>query len=438
MAKKSSGLEMTPEQFRAFGRSTPAELRSVFNPESDILRQLREADQRAAAASEARRGALVPPPTNRGGKSLDRSDDLVKLVLEDGKIKQVLKRHGPYGDAAIVDWINFTIGEETFDQSDDAVSERYDFVAGEVVEVEEGGCYVPVTPDQVAIVVSNRLHHIFGFGIESKLGYGLNFYRESWSMPHAWGTVSYGGQNKTILVSLTGTGLAAAKEGWEQRLVDFLKTAQRPRITRLDLAHDDYTGETYSVDRANQDHTDGLFNCGGRNPACEFRGDWKNPNGKGRSFYVGNRKNGKYCRVYEKGRELGSPGSEWVRIEVEFKSVDRVIPFDAITAPGQYLSGAYPAFSWITARQERIVTTQKVVQSNVKKVMDWFYKSLGNTVGHLVELLGPDEFIKMFARKDKAPAWFIVPHYELADLPIHHQKFFQPRTNLSAAATAWN
>ena len=431
MAKKSSGLEMTPEQFRALGRSTP---------ESDILRQLVEADRRRASAAERSdatgRGA-VPPPTNRGGKSSDLFDGSVKLVLEDGKVKEVPKRRGWGGDAAFVDWLNFTIGEETFDQSDDAVSERYDFVAGEVVQVEEGGCYVPVTSDQVAIVVSNRLHRIFGFGIIAKLGYGLNFYKESWTLPETWGTVSYGGQNRTILVTVTGTGLAAAKEGWEQRLVEFLNTAQRPRITRLDLAHDDYQGKTYSVDPADQDHTDGLFNCGGRNPSCEHRGDWKNPSGKGRSFYVGNRKNGKYCRVYEKGRELGDAKSEWVRVEVEFKSVDRVIPFDAITRPGEYLAAAYPAFAWVSERQERIETTSRVVQANVDKAWKWLKHQCGAYVHQLVQLVGEEEFCKRVSRSDKVPAFAKVPHWGLAEAAIHQVKNFQPRVNLGAAASAW-
>jgi phage replication initiation protein len=362
---------------------------------------------------------------------------LVKLVLEDGKIKEVLKRRGICGSAAVVDWINFTIGDETFDQSDDAISERYDFVAGEVVPVEEGGTFTPVTSDQVAIVVSNRLQEIFGFGIAVKLGYGLNFYAESWAMPHSWGTVSYGGQNKTVLVSLTGTGLAAAKEGWELRLRSFLEKSQRPRITRLDLAHDDYNGSTYNVNRADQDHTDGLYNCGGRNPSCEYRGDWKNPNGKGRSFYVGNRKNGKYCRVYEKGRELGAPASEWVRIEVEFKSVDRVIPFDALTSPGEYLAGAYPAFAWINQHQERIFTTQRVVQAGVDKAVKWLRHQAGTHIHYLAELFGVDGLIERVSRSDKVPKFALVPNWTLAEPSIHLQKVFQPRVNLGAAATAW-
>ncbi|MDR1996472.1 replication initiation factor domain-containing protein [Azonexus sp.] len=422
---------MTPDQLDQLGRCTSAD----FAAAADITRQLLEAEQRQLVARGATTGA-VPPPTNRGGKS-NSPYGQVKLVLEDGVIKQVPIRRGYGGDAAFVDWLNFTIGEETFDQFPDDVTERYDFSAGQVVVVEEGGCYMPVNSEQVAIVISNRLQQIFGFGIESKLGYGLNFYKESWTLPETWGSVCYGGQNRTILITLTGTGLAAAREGWEDRLVKFLESASRPRITRLDLAHDDYTGETYSVDRADQDHTDGLFNCGGRNPRCEHRGDWKHPDGKGRSFYVGNRKNGKYCRVYEKGRELGDQDSEWVRIEVEFKSVDRVIPFDAITRPGEYLAAAYPAFSFVSQRQERIETTSRVVQANVDRAWNWLRHQCGIYVYHLVELVGVDEFLRRVARSDKVPAFAKVPHWALSEKAIHEIKSFKPRVSLDAAASAW-
>lgn len=49
----------------------------------------------------------------------------------------------------------------------------------------------------------------------------------------------------------------------------------------------------------------------------------------------------------KKGRQLGDKASEWVRVEAEMKSVNRIIPFDALLRPGEYLAAAYPAFAWI-------------------------------------------------------------------------------------------
>lgn len=429
MGKRNYGLEMTPEQFRAFGRPSQEDLRQVFDPASDIARQLREAGERRAGPQLARTAAALPPPANRGGKSSGGSDDWVKLVIEDGKVKEVPKRRGYGGSSAVVDWVNFTVGVETVENDDCTISPE--------TIVHESEKMIPVTPDQIMICVSRRLKSIFGYGVSHKLGYGQHFYQETWQMVEGWGTVSVGGQHNTVLVSISGTGLAAAAEGWEVRLRQFLETADRARITRVDLAHDDYTGSAYTVDKADEDHTAGLFNCGGRNPRCEYRGDWKNPDGKGRSFYVGSRKNGKFCRVYEKGRELGDPSSEWTRIEVEFKSVDRVIPFDILTRPGEYLAAAYPAFGWIEQRQERIETTQKTVQIGVDRAVQVVRHQFGTYIDQLVELLGVEDFLKRVRRSDKVPAFAKVPHFSLGGESIHERRYGIPCVNLGAAASAW-
>lgn len=412
----------TPAQVEQTGRMTHAELKAVFDPDFaavDILRQLDEAQARklagagsATAASEARRGA-VPPPTNRGGKS-EEGSDLIRLVLENGVVKELSKRRGWGGSAAFVDWVNFTIGEET-------------------ISTDDGGC---VTDDQVMVAMSHRLFDIFGFGIAAKRGNGANFYKTAWDMGDSWGMVCHGGQRGTILVMINGTGCAAAKEGWEGRLMDFLNKSDRARITRLDLAHDDYTGKTYSVDRADMDHTNGLFNCGGRDPECEYRGNWKRPSGKGRTFNVGNRKNGKFCRVYEKGRQLGDENSEWTRIETEFKSVDRVIPFDALVRPGEYLAAAYPAFAWISERQERIVTTQKVVQAGVDKATKWLRHQCGASLGWLVKLKGVDQVLKDIVR-DGDPAWTKIPHFTLSQEAIHTKKREVHAVDLAQTVECW-
>jgi phage replication initiation protein len=355
----------------------------------------------------------LPPPTNRGGK-FPETVSTVKLCLENGVIKEIPQRRGWGGDAAFIDWVNFTIGDETIDSGSDTTAIRFAMVNGEVVEIEEGGKgESPITPDQVMIYMSNRLKRIFGFGITSKRDMGANFYRESWVLGDAWGMVCYGGQRHTIMVTLNGTGCAAAKEGWEGRLKAFLETAQRSRLTRLDLAHDDYSGETYNVNQADLDHTNGLFNCGGRNPDCEYRGNWKSPNGKGRTFNIGNRANGKFCRIYEKGRQLGDENSEWVRIEVEFKSCDRVIPFDALLRPGEYLAASYPAFAWISERQERIMTTQKVCSANVDKAVKWIRHQCGASIGLMVDLFGVESFLEK-VRRDGNPAWSKVPNFLLS------------------------
>lgn len=408
--RKTNGLKATPAQVESIGRLSQSELEALA-PDY-IARQLQGAELRLSAARSATAGA-VPPPTNRGGK-LSETSSTVRICLENGVIKQIPERRGWGGDSAFIDWVNFTIGEETLESGTDSPVVRFAMVNGEVSEViEDDDGEIPLTSEQVMIFMSNRLTRIFGFGITAKRDIGANFYRESWVLGDQWGMVCYGGQRRTILVTLNGSGCAAAKEGWEKRLRDFLENAQRSRITRLDLSHDDYNGKTYSVDRADRDHTDGLFNCGGRDPDCEHRGNWKRPNGKGRTLNVGNRSNGKFCRVYEKGRQLGDANSEWVRIEVEFKSCDRVIPFDALMRPGEYLAASYPAFSWISEKQERIVTTQKTCQANVERAVKWIKHQCGASISAMVDLFGKDEFFQKVCR-DGSPAWLKVPNFLLS------------------------
>ncbi|MFX7879297.1 replication initiation factor domain-containing protein, partial [Acinetobacter baumannii] len=78
------------------------------------------------------------------------------------------------------------------------------------------------------------------------------------------------------------------------------------------------------VDWGNMQDGLGGFSCGNRMPNIEHKGNWKRPNGKGRTLMVGARESGKMLRLYEKGRAEGDPNDNWQRAEVEFESIDRV------------------------------------------------------------------------------------------------------------------
>ena len=417
---------MPPEKVEALGRidtstiysPSPVEVKPLRLPDAP---QKQQYDWKHAGDTERSEGARAccPPSANRGEKGVG-DQSTVKLVLEDGVIKEVPKRRGWGGDSACIDWINFSFDESTINEETGKQVLRTVCEDGEYKEIYQDNV-IPVTDMQVMLSMSRHLSNIFGFGISSKRAKGMHFYDTSFNVGDNWGVVCHGGQRGTILVSISGSGLAAAKQGWELRLKVFLEHAKRARISRVDLAHDDYTGSTYSVDRANQEHTDGLFHVHGRNPACEHRGDWKNPNGKGRTFNVGNRKNGKFCRVYEKGRQLGDVNSNWVRIEVEFKSIDRVIPFDVLMRPGEYLAASYPAFEWINTNQERIYTIQKTAEATITKVKAWLRHQCGSSIGALVELFGVDDVLKAVVRPGE-PKWIKLPHISVAPPSIHEYK----------------
>ena len=420
---------LTPSQIDAMGACSSSDFQRFDSASAAILHELDAAHKRKSerlALAETERsdgaGSGCPPRTNRGEKK-DQAYTPVKLVLENGVVKEVLQRRGWGGDTAFIDWVNFSIGEETLGEDHERNVKRHGFDEnGEIDEIYEENV-IPITDMQVQLSMSRHLINIFGFGISAKRENGANFYDTSWTLGDGWGMVCHGGNRSTILVMLSGDGCAAAKPGWELRLKTFLENAKRARISRVDLAHDDYAGAIYTVDRADQEHTDGLFHIHGRNPDCEHRGNWKNPNGKGRTLNIGNRKNGKFCRVYEKGRQLGDVNSNWVRIEVEFKSVDRVIPFDVLLRPGEYLAAAYPAFSWINEVQERIFTTQKVTEATVAKAKAWIKHQCGSSLKWMRDILGDDEFFKQLTR-DGDPKWSKVAHYLTA--PKNINDFKQP------------
>lgn len=352
----------------------------------------------ALAAARRRREEAVPahacaatasstPLANRGGKS----EIAARLVLEDGKCKEIPGRRLSGGEVAMIDWVNFTTDER-------------DYWFG----------LVPINEEQQIDRVSWRCKEIFGFGVTEQRKTGANFYQSSYVLGEGYGLVCYGGQKNTVLVSISGTGCAAAKEGWEKRLYDFLiKCGPRAKLTRVDLAHDDYEGR-YTVDKALDDYRSKLFNCGGRNPTLVYGGDWENRSPKGRTLYVGNRENGKFARIYEKGKKEGKPESPWVRIEVEFKSCDRILPFEMLLDPGQYLAAAYPAFGFISERQERIITTQKTLAIAYDAAIHWARQQVGGLINVMLAVETDPIVVVQKLIRDVIPKRLKLPGYQFS------------------------
>jgi len=327
------------------------------------------------------------------------------VALTNGDTRLTLRRHGLNGDSAFVDWLNFTVGDESFDWSPASVD---------------------MSEDRIIVDASFTLSSIFGFGVTKKLPNGRNFYNSSYSLGDEWGFVAIGGQRNTVMVSISGTGLAAAREGWEGRLHAWLETkAKRAKLTRVDVAHDCYSGE-YTVDQARDDYRAGGAGTDGRMPVCEERGDWYRPNGSGRTFYIGKRTNGKYSRVYEKGKQLGDAQSPWVRVEVEFKAVDRLLPLDILLHPGQYLAGAYPMFEWINARAERIATVKKALAAGYERAITYARRQVGGALAFIVEMEGGVQQAFSVLRRDvgKIPAWVkkVAPSLEDSAEAVHEYR----------------
>lgn len=249
------------------------------------------------------------------------------VITADGLQTEMIRRPAD-GEKCVIDWLSVTMQAATFENNRTSEQVHESFRQSALIDN-----------------VSTVLHDIFGLAIDKENKSGRNFYERSYTLDHNAGFVCIGGQNDTIMISINGVGCTYGKQGWEAHFNAWLNLfCQEPKITRIDLAHDDLYGEYTSIDWFNEQHTIGGFTNGGRPPSVEWRGDWKKPNGKGRSLYIGSRDSSKFTRIYEKGKQLGDKNSLWLRTEVEYKSRDIFIPLDVLTNPSQFFLASYPCF----------------------------------------------------------------------------------------------
>jgi phage replication initiation protein len=149
------------------------------------------------------------------------------------------------------------------------------------------------------------------------------------------GLIAHGGENQRGTASIQLNAQACCLINDWQGLKTWCEQ-HASKITRVDLAHDDFTGEVLTISKALQWLKDGLFsNNGAREGMTAIKGRLIDDlgSGDGKTLYVGQRTSGKLLRIYEKGKQLGDTTSPWVRAEVELKDQDRVIPFDVLINP---------------------------------------------------------------------------------------------------------
>ena len=173
--------------------------------------------------------------------------------------------------------------------------------------------------------------------------------------------MDYGGESQRgwLRFDMSGSGcewvacwatMAAALESIEAQL------------RRVDLALTVHDGSV-NHERVVQAHEAGLFSSGGRSPK---RRDITGSDPRdGRTVYIGSREGAKYIRCYEKGFELMVKANmpenikaavsaieyrgvgmvkveDLYRVEVEFKDVDKVLPYAMLTDGDAYFAGANP------------------------------------------------------------------------------------------------
>lgn len=218
------------------------------------------------------------------------------------------------------------------------------------------------------------------------------------------GLIGWGAANHGCMVSFSGVGCAALDF---QALHSVISHVPGLRITRVDLALDDYSGKHITYQGAIAGAEAGEFHPQrGRAPSWmkiesgEFvitevaKGIAKRfgmvPS-KGCSFYVGSRINGKCARIYEKGKQMQSAEfPNWVRAEGELHNKDRVIPLDVLVNPDPYFSGMYPQFAkWLDAVCQEEITPVRVTtfKNKFKTSRDNAVFNMSRMAGRLVNWL---------------------------------------------------
>lgn len=203
------------------------------------------------------------------------------------------------------------------------------------------------------------------------------------------GVLAYGGEHQrgTVHLELNAHGCARIDD-WNA--VRLWCESYGVRITRIDLAHDDFDGTTVSVAQGRAWFDEGLFTAGGRAPSARLVDDLGSD--KGKTLYVGQRQNGKLCRIYEKGKQLGDPQSPWCRVEVEFRAKSRVIPHDVLVRASDYLAGAFPCLAYLSQRQDKVRTLKKSAEIGYARMIDCLRTQYGPALHVMLLVEGGDPF----------------------------------------------
>lgn len=251
-------------------------------------------------------------------------------------------------------------------------------------------CTFPFNSSDLPFVL-NDLFNLLGSNFSPAIdrGKGLHGYQQSFKLGISTAFFAYGGQRGTAFISLP-SGACGLVQDWPE-FVNLMRDKYGARITRWDGAVDDYQG-AHSVDYAVQLYRDGLFSNGGNKPKCRESGSWLEPDGSGRTLYIGKRENGKMLRVYEKGMQLGAKWHPWVRWEVELHNVDRFIPWEVLLEPGKYVAGSYPkALNWVQDEMLRIRTIQKTVEIGYDYLTHYASVAYGKLISVMLEVEGTPE-----------------------------------------------
>lgn len=304
------------------------------------------------------------------------------------EVRQTLPKLSHDGQAlsgALVDWLSFTVRPQDEEQAELLRQQPTEF-ARELIRAVFGD----------PLIECGEVEHR-----------GLNGYTHRAEISargkHAAGSyVALGGNEGTVNVQLSGTGCAQVQCWYTVALA---LSRLGARITRIDLAYDDYLGRIIDLDRwMSMAQSKEIRASAGQSPKHRLiKGD------DGTTLYVG-RKGSKELCVYQKGKEQGDPDSPWLRAEVRFWAKDREIPYAALTQCLSFIRAAYNVLSELPGDVcERMKTIARSVAAKAVAALSWARHAFGPLLNTFVNALGEDrtsELIMQDIRRSAIPRRF--------------------------------
>lgn len=266
--------------------------------------------------------------------------------------------------------------------------------------------WLPEPDEDIGLTIHGLLNMVLQGGVMGEevvgmMGYenGCRFYTNYMGDLISVARVDFGGIKKGFRARLDISGMGCSRIFNWAKVREWLEEQTEPTLTRVDLAVDCLEGE-FTVDDCKEWYLSGDFATGGQYPRHNCVGDWcSSPSVYGRTFEVGRRENGKMLRAYEKGKQLGDSSSPWVRFEVEMRNKDRDLPFDILTEPDKYFSGAYACLERVLpAAAERIKTHQKEGEIAIEQAIEYAKTSYGQLIFCMRELMTQEEIYEALHR----------------------------------------
>lgn len=208
------------------------------------------------------------------------------------------------------------------------------------------------------------------------------------------GRIGLGGNKGTVCVSLSGTGCRWVKN-WHTLAAHGERLGGK--ISRVDVAVDDYDGTVIDVHAMRERAGRGEFAEGGRPPAHRFLSD--EGHGTGSTLYVGGKGHKELC-IYEKGKQLGMAASAWVRAEVRLYGKHVSLDWDVLRSPIDYWRGSYSVLaSLVTGICTRLRTLKKQVEATGTAMKDWARRQVGPALKLLIDSCGLEWVAEHIARE---------------------------------------